>query len=158
MRAYIKECFKCLHSGNCIVKKNIQISFKEVKNNFLKSISVSCNNFKQIAEVGDIIEFDICGNTIKRPVFYVSKNCKTFLVLTAKNERNKELFTLYSEYSTREKKYYIDDEVPSNYNNNLMLGIVNYKYINKVARKINIPKIKKDNNFSIDWLLIGEKA
>lgn len=118
---------------------------KKLKCDSVISNRINCRGFTPIARVGDVIEFEMCGNTISRPVFHVSANFKTFIILTSNGERNKELFTLYQEWScgSKERTYY-DDNDHYNIKNNLMLGFVNYKFIKRVVRNVVIPDMRQD--------------
>lgn len=163
MRYYISQCRYCSYlKSSCKTKANIKDFFKNINIENVSSIRLKCKDFKPIAKVGDIIEFEMCGSILRRPVLYVENNYKTFIILTSNNQRNKELFTLTS-YDFRGdehyKKYYSDEE-HYNIKNNLMLGFVNYKYIKRVIKNVNIPNMEWENKLDckmFDFLIKGIK-
>lgn len=108
--------------------------------NSVVSAKVNCRDFSHKIKKGDIIKFNMCGEILTRPVLHVSKNHKTIIVLTAKNESNKEKFTLYQEWScgSSEKKYFNADD-SSEYNNNLMIGFVRFSQEIKIISHKKIP-------------------
>lgn len=155
MRYYIPQCRYCkINKNQCESFLSIKEHFKNISISNVKSVNIKCNKFIPIAKTGDIIEFEMCGSIIKRPVFYVDNKCKTFMVLTARNKKNKELFTntIY-DYRGNEhyKKYFIEDDI-YDINNNLMIGFVNYKFIKRVIRNINIPKMNWEYNLDLSKL------
>ena len=163
MRYYIPQCKKCSHKKEeCESFLSIKKSFKNLNINSVGSVTIRCRAFQPISKVGDLIEFEMCGNTLIRPVFYVENNHRTFIVLTANNLKNKELFTLtIDDYKGGEhyKKYY-SDEHHYNIKNNLMLGFVNYKYVKRVIKNVVIPNMewKNDIDYSkFDFLKRGLK-
>lgn len=155
MRFYVPQCRYCKTKKNdCKSYYAIKQFFKNSFSIEIKSANIKCNDFIPIAKVGDVIEFEMCGNILKRPVFYIDSKFKTFIVLTARNKKNKELFTntIY-DYRGDEhyKKYYIEDE-QYNINNNLMLGFVNYKFIKRIIKNVDIPSMNWENNIDYSKL------
>ena len=146
MRFYIPQCRYCKYNSKvCPVYSNIRECFKNINCFDVKSIKVNCKEYEPIAKIGDIIEFEMCGNIIKRPIKDISQNNKTYIVITAKNSKNKELFTNVSyDYQGNEiYKKYFDDSEYLDLKDNLMLGFVNYKFIKQVVKNVKIPNMEK---------------
>lgn len=142
------NCTYCKHDRKeCDIYRNIRNSFKSVKCEDAKSIKINCKKFEPKAVQGDLIQFEMNGELITRPVFYPS-NDKTFFVLTSNNQRNKDIFTRYTYGYNGDEfvKTYYSDEKRCDINDNLMLGIVNYKFIRKVVKKVKIPNMDKNVN------------
>ena len=152
MRFYNKKCTYCkTKREQCEAFKSQRELLKNLKNNYIKSISINCSSFMPIAQKGDIIEFSMNGKMFKKMVWSVSNNHRTYIILTANNQKNRELFTRTkwdnnNETIFRYFDYLSEEDIEQGVPANLMFAFVNYKYIKRVARKAknNFKKKKKN--------------